>query len=200
MAGEITQIADTVHSIAAAIENLDKQSQQISSVVRVIKEVAEQTNLLALNAAIEAARAGEQGRGFAVVADEVRKLAERTTVATEEIAQMIQAVQDTSRSAINSVSSAVQRVGGGVSLANDAGFAIQKIENETQRVLELVGEISASLIQQRAASTDIAQQVEKVARMAEENSGSSGENASAANKLAALADHLQQVTAKFRIS
>lgn len=196
---EIEKISDTVHGISLAIEDLGQQSQQISSVVQVIKEVAEQTNLLALNAAIEAARAGEQGRGFAVVADEVRKLAERTSMATDDIASMIQAIQSASAKAIHSVSTAVEQANGGVTLAQEAGQAINQIEDGARHVIELVDDISTALAQQSAASHDIAAHVEKVAQMAEENSGASGENADATVQLEKLASHMHEVVAKFKI-
>lgn len=122
-------IAETVHESSAIIEGLGQQSDQIFSIVKVIKEIADQTNLLALNAAIEAARAGEQGRGFAVVADEVRKLAERTTRSTEEIASMIKKIQGGTKQAVASMEVGVERVNQGVSLAGQAGDAIREIQS-----------------------------------------------------------------------
>ncbi|HUX64148.1 methyl-accepting chemotaxis protein, partial [Sulfuricella sp.] len=185
---EMSQIAETVRHTAQAIEELDQHSNQISSIVQVIKDVADQTNLLALNAAIEAARAGEQGRGFAVVADEVRKLAERTTKATEEITQMIAAMQHSAQAAVSTMETAVDQVSGGVALANQAGSAIIQIKDGAEQVVGVVNDISSALTEQSSASNDIASQVEKVAQMTEENSAAAAETASAANNLQELAN------------
>jgi methyl-accepting chemotaxis protein len=198
-AAEMSQIAETVRHTAQAIEELGQHSNQISSIVQVIKDVADQTNLLALNAAIEAARAGEQGRGFAVVADEVRKLAERTTKATEEITQMIGAMQHSAQAAVSTMGSAVDQVSGGVALANQAGSAIVQIKDGAEQVVGVVNDISSALAEQSSASNDIASQVEKVAQMTEENSAAAAETASAANNLQILADTMQAAVSRFKI-
>lgn len=196
---EMSKIEETVHHTAQAIEALDQQSNQISSIVQVIKEVADQTNLLALNAAIEAARAGEQGRGFAVVADEVRKLAERTTKATEEITQMIGSMQHSAKAAVSTMETAVDQVSGGVALANQAGSAIVQIKDGAEQVVGVVNDISSALAEQSSASNDIAAQVEKVAQMTEENSAAAAETSSAANNLQGLANTMQIAVNRFKI-
>jgi methyl-accepting chemotaxis protein len=196
---EMSKIEETVRHTAQAIEELGQQSNQISSIVQVIKDVADQTNLLALNAAIEAARAGEQGRGFAVVADEVRKLAERTTKATEEITQMIAAMQHSAHAAVSTMETAVDQVSGGVALANQAGSAIVQIRDGAEQVVGVVNDISSALTEQSSASNDIAAQVEKVAQMTEENSAAAAETSSAANNLQGLANTMQIAVNRFKI-
>jgi methyl-accepting chemotaxis protein len=198
-ATEMKQIAETVRLTSSTIEDLGQQSNQISSVVQVIKDVADQTNLLALNAAIEAARAGEQGRGFAVVADEVRKLAERTTKATEEITHMIATIQNSAHAAVARMGEAVEQVGGGVALAEQAGDAINQIKEGAGQVIAVVNDISSALVEQSSASNDIASHVEKVAQMSEENSAAAGETASAANHLEQLSGTMRAAVSRFRI-
>ena len=197
--GEMSNISNTVGQASATIGDLGQQSEQISAVVQVIKDVADQTNLLALNAAIEAARAGEQGRGFAVVADEVRKLAERTTKATEEITSMIGAIQDSARIAVTTIESAVERVGSGVTLAQDAGRAITDIKSGANQVVQMVNDISAALAEQTQASNDIAAHVEQVAQMSEENSAAAASSAGSAANVGALANVMQGAVSKFKV-
>jgi methyl-accepting chemotaxis protein len=195
----IMQIADSVRQTSAAIEALGQQSKEISSVVQVIKEVADQTNLLALNAAIEAARAGEQGRGFAVVADEVRKLAERTSKATEEITNMITTLQARANQAIVSMGEAVAKVDGGVALAHKAGGAISQIETEAGKVINVVSDISSMLMEQSIASNNIAKHVENVALMTESNSTAANETAKVANILQDLANVMRETVSRFKV-
>ncbi|MDR2689089.1 MAG: methyl-accepting chemotaxis protein [Azoarcus sp.] len=166
---EMSNISSTVSQASSVIESLGHESQQISSVVQVIKEVADQTNLLALNAAIEAARAGEQGRGFAVVADEVRKLAERTSQSTSDISGMVGKIQTSAKEAVAEMVRVVKQVESGQILAQDAGKRISAIRESASKVAQAVSEISSALKEQSAASQDIARNVENVAQMTDQN-------------------------------
>ena len=196
--GEIEGIASTVNESAGAVEALGEQSQQISAIVGTIKEIADQTNLLALNAAIEAARAGESGRGFAVVADEVRKLAERTTLSTQEIAGMIQAIQNGTSTAVSSMKEGVGRVATGVEQAQRAGDTIGQVQTQAQHVLESVSEISNALREQASASGEIARNVESIAQMAEQNNAAAQSTAQTARELRQLAAGLETEVGRFR--
>ncbi len=196
---EMGQIEGSVLDSAKIIGGLAQQAEGITAIVNTIKDIAEQTNLLALNAAIEAARAGEQGRGFAVVADEVRKLAERTAKSTHEISGMIENIQNASREAVASMQSGGAKVSTGVTLANQAGESIQQIKTEVNRVVQLVSNISNSLKEQSTASRDIAVNVEKIAQMSEENNVAVQHTSQAANHLEELAASLQITVSRFRV-
>ncbi|GAA5166479.1 methyl-accepting chemotaxis protein [Viridibacterium curvum] len=196
---DINQISNTVGQASERIRELGAQTDKISSVVAVIREVADQTNLLALNAAIEAARAGEQGRGFAVVADEVRKLAERTAQSTQEISAMVEAVRAGARGAVEGMEEAVTRVSDGVSRAQDASQAIQQIGVASHSAIEMVSEITDAIREQSSTSNSIAQQVERIAQMAEESSAAAGESASSARELDKLAESMQRIVASYRL-
>lgn len=198
VAGEMTNIADSVEEASHVIDTLGRNSDRISAVVQVIKEVADQTNLLALNAAIEAARAGEQGRGFAVVADEVRKLAERTTESTLEIGSMIAEFQTSSTDAVNSMQAIADKVREGMSLATGAGESITQIHSHTHSVIDAVNTMSVALEQQRVASSDIASRVEKVASMSEETHAAAQTTTQATHHLEALSRSLRLTVAHFR--
>jgi len=190
---EMRKIADAVQSSSLIIEELGQQSDQITSIVNTIKEIADQTNLLALNAAIEAARAGEQGRGFAVVADEVRKLAERTSMSTTEIAGMVEKIQNGTRNAVSSMQTGVTQADKGVALANEAGQSIVSIRDGALRVVDVVNDISSSIREQSAASSDIAKNIERIAQMSEES-------AQAVQHTTDAARHLQELSAALHAS
>lgn len=198
-AGTMMQIAQTVQQTSTTIEDLGQQSKRISSVVQVIKDVADQTNLLALNAAIEAARAGEQGRGFAVVADEVRNLAKRTSKATEEISHMIETMQTSTGNAINVMSAAMSKADQGSSIASQAGEAINQIKRGSSQVVDVVKQISAALMEQNSASNNIAAHVEQVANMAETNNLAIERAADSALKLQELAGEMRATVASFKL-
>jgi methyl-accepting chemotaxis protein len=196
---EMTVVAQTVGEASKVIQALGEDSQQISSVVQVIKEVADQTNLLALNAAIEAARAGEQGRGFAVVADEVRKLAERTAQSTGDISTMIGKIQVSAKEAVTEMGRVVEQVEIGQSLAADAGGRMQAIREEAGKVSDAVTEISNALKEQSQASQEIAKHVESIAQMTDENSAAAEDTASSAKRLSQLATDVSATMAKFKV-
>ncbi|PKM33906.1 MAG: chemotaxis protein [Gammaproteobacteria bacterium HGW-Gammaproteobacteria-12] len=192
------RIADTVQGAAVQIAELGQHSDQISSIVNVIKEIADQTNLLALNAAIEAARAGEQGRGFAVVADEVRLLAQRTANSTQEITEMIKKIQLGTRSAVSNMEVGVQQVSSGVEQASQAGDAIVAIRQASASVVGVVDQISLALREQTVASQDVARNVERIAQMSMENSEAVADTSRTAQGLQQLALSLEKQVASFR--
>ncbi|MFZ2269717.1 MAG: methyl-accepting chemotaxis protein [Azonexus sp.] len=195
----MADIAVQVRGVGSTITELGEHSDRISSVVQVIKEVADQTNLLALNAAIEAARAGEQGRGFAVVADEVRKLAERTSKATGEIAGMINAIQESSHSAVDAMENTIGRLENGSELASKAGEAIAAIRAANGDVQRVFADINEAMREQGTASYDIAQKVERVAQASEESSSSVGVSAAEAGKIRNLANNMRANVERFRV-
>jgi methyl-accepting chemotaxis protein len=197
--GEINTIAGSVDSSTRVVRLLGEQSQKISGIVGVIREIADQTNLLALNAAIEAARAGEQGRGFAVVADEVRKLAEKTATSTQEISDMIGEMQQGTQTAVKQMELGTTQVEKGVIVAAATGESMSSIESGAGKVLSAVDEISTALQEQAVASNQISQGVEKIAQMTEENSAAVNEVSRAAGELQKLATSLKGNMNRFRL-
>jgi methyl-accepting chemotaxis protein len=196
---EMGKISEAVTTSSGMITALGEQSHQISSIVKVIKEIADQTNLLALNASIEAARAGEQGRGFAVVADEVRNLAARTTRSTQEITEMVQAIQNGTANAIEGMTKGSSRVNEGVQMVGRAGSSMERIQQGAQKVLAAVGDISSSLQEQSSTSNLIARDVEGIARMTEETSAIIKDVANSADQLEQLAAKLKESVGRFKL-
>ena len=192
-------MAETVTSTSTAMELLGQRTDEIGSIAGVIKEIADQTNLLALNAAIEAARAGEQGRGFAVVADEVRKLAERTTKSTTEIAAVIAAIQTETRSAVNNMHQVVDQVGNNAEGARQAGVSITQIRESSNRVLDVSSDIATALKEQSAANELIAKQVEVIASMSEENTAAMSEAKQASSEMKRLSTEMDALGNRFRV-
>ncbi|MCX9158452.1 methyl-accepting chemotaxis protein [Niveibacterium sp. 24ML] len=196
---EMDQIAGTVQTAGQMINDLGQQSDKISGIMQVIKEVADQTNLLALNAAIEAARAGEQGRGFAVVADEVRKLAERTSKATEEISKMVVTMQSSAHEAVKGMDSVINRVFDGKHLSDQASSRMNQIQGSAAQVTQAIREISAALQEQSAATHNMAAKVDEVARMTGANGEAANETAQVAEELKTYASALREAANRFTV-
>lgn len=193
------RIADTVQESARTIGELGKSSDQIGEIVAVIDDIADQTNLLALNAAIEAARAGEQGRGFAVVADEVRKLAERTTKATKEIAAMIKNIQKETDGAVSVMEAGTKEVADGVKLANEAGQALNMIVEAVDKVNDMIAQIATASEEQSAAAEEISNSIEGIASITKETAEGSRQTSTASYELSRMATELRGMVGQFKI-
>ncbi len=192
-------IAEEVNASAETVNSLGQQSEAIGEIIAVIDNIADQTNLLALNAAIEAARAGEHGRGFAVVADEVRNLAERTQTATEEVARSITGIQEETKSAVTRIESGTARVDEGVELASNAGQSLSTIVDSSKTLQSMVEGIAAAANQQSTVSTEIARSVENISMVTRESSEGAGQAAQAASDLAEQAEQLRSLVARFTV-
>lgn len=188
-----TQLSQTVHELGS-------QSDQISQIISVIEEIAGQTNLLALNAAIEAARAGEQGRGFAVVADEVRRLAERTTQSTSEIEQMVGAIQKGTQNVVVEMTGWAGKVSSSLGRMNQTRDLMGTIRNRAGDVKVMASEVTSSLSEQRSAATLLSTQIEKYAAMSEENANCVGEIRKSLVDLTDAFSQLNSQCGKFRIA
>jgi methyl-accepting chemotaxis protein len=199
MTQRINTAVTVVQAASEQVTQLRSEVADIGAVTSAIKEIADQTNLLALNAAIEAARAGEQGRGFAVVADEVRKLAERTARATLEIEGMIDSVQRGASDAVTSIDNVVAGVQEDARLTNEARDVIVAIRERTEATVGLVSEIAVAINEQVSASNAIAQQIERIAQISEENSAAAGTSSDAAYNLDGLASDMNATMARYQV-
>ncbi|MRR33161.1 methyl-accepting chemotaxis protein [bacterium] len=197
---EMNRIAERVKEAAQTVESLGARSDQIGEIVGTIEDIADQTNLLALNAAIEAARAGEQGRGFAVVADEVRALAERTTKATKEIGAMIRAIQTETKGAVTSMEEGVREVEKGTTNAARSGQALNEILEQANSVTMQINQIATAAEQQTATTNEITNNIQQITEVVHETAKGSQESASASSQLSRLADELQQLVDRFRLA
>lgn len=195
----IQQLADNVRETADVIARLESDSNKVGSVLDVIKGIAEQTNLLALNAAIEAARAGEQGRGFAVVADEVRTLASRTQQSTEEIQSTIEQLQNAAHSAVEVMARGTEQAGSSVETANKAGVSLETITSTIGRINQMNEQIAHNTEDQRSVAVDIVRHVDEIHERTEQTANRSGELGAMCNELADLAQHLESIAKQFRV-
>lgn len=193
------KIALRVKETASAVEQLGVRSDQIGQIVGTIEDIADQTNLLALNAAIEAARAGEQGRGFAVVADEVRALAERTTKATREIGEMIKSIQSETKGAVTAMEEGVREVERGTQEASRSGEALQDILDQITSVTEQVNQIATAAEEQTATVSTLSNSIQNIFKTVDETSRGASRSTDTATQLTSLANELQRSVGQFKI-
>lgn len=195
----MNRVALVVSRAGETVKELGKGSDQIGEIVQVIDDIADQTNLLALNAAIEAARAGEQGRGFAVVADEVRKLAERTTKATKEIATMIKRIQKDTSEAVVSMDEGTKEVERGKELAAKAGESLKQIISAADEVVDVINQVAAASEEQSSTSEQISRNIESISNVTHESASGTQQIARAAEDLNRLTTNLQELISQFKI-
>jgi methyl-accepting chemotaxis protein len=192
-------IAESSRTVAARIAELGKSSEEIGKIVAVIDDLADQTNLLALNAAIEAARAGEQGRGFAVVADEVRKLAERTTQATQGIRTMIESIQTETRNAVQAIELGSHDVEVGVEKTSASGTALKEIIQMSEQVGDMISQIATAATEQSSATEQVNSNVSQISSLTQGSSLAAEQTAKACSELSTMALDLQNLVNQFKL-
>ncbi len=196
---QINALAEGIRSSAVSIRQLEQDSESIGTVVDVIRGIADQTNLLALNAAIEAARAGEQGRGFAVVADEVRNLASKTQSSTQEIQGMIEKLQGAARIAAEEMNRSSEQAELGVTAAAEAGASLQRITAAVNTISDMNTQIASAAEEQSAVAEEINRSIVNISQISDENTNGAGQTSSASQELANLANALQQMMTRFKV-
>ncbi|WP_319245175.1 methyl-accepting chemotaxis protein [uncultured Propionivibrio sp.] len=195
----MNSIAGRVKETAKSVETLGNRTEQIGVIAGTIQEIADQTNLLALNAAIEAARAGEQGRGFAVVADEVRKLAERTRKATTEISAMIGSIQNETREAVTAMETGVEEVARGSQKAEESGAALARILDQIHAVATQINQVAKAAQEQTQVTQDISQNMHQITGIVARTANGAQETTRAADQLSALAGELNGIVGQFKV-
>jgi len=197
---KMNSISDAVEAASRTINSLGEKGAQIGEIISVIDDIADQTNLLALNAAIEAARAGEQGRGFAVVADEVRKLAERTSQATKEVADTIKTIQQETTLAVEEMERSKKEVEAGKEMAQQSGQALTEIDEATGTVTIMVSQIADATKEQSKATEEITQSIEGITLLANKVSDLSNETSAVADGLAGIVNEIKSLVSRFKLS
>jgi methyl-accepting chemotaxis protein/methyl-accepting chemotaxis protein-2 (aspartate sensor receptor) len=197
--GEIQRMTSNMQALAGRMGALGARSAEVSTIVGVIKDIADQTNLLALNAAIEAARAGEQGRGFAVVADEVRNLAGRTAEATVQISRIVNAISSETNDAVDEVKRSTELVSVSVGIAEEANVAMKGVYEKSVDLVDNIGDIASSTREQSNATSEIAQNVERISTMAQSNSEVAREVRAAVEQLREQSASLEALVGNFRL-
>jgi methyl-accepting chemotaxis protein len=192
-------IADSVKDAAVIVEGLSHRSSQIGDIIKVIDEIADQTNLLALNAAIESARAGEQGRGFSVVANEVKKLAERTTIATKDIADMIKGIQQDTAKAVESMQFCTREVSSSAGFSEKAGNSLQMIVMSSQNVTDMIRRIAAAVEEQSSAAGEITSNLSEIANITHQTNEGARQSSESSRRLRDTALELKSLAGEFRL-
>jgi methyl-accepting chemotaxis protein len=196
---EVNVIAETVETALGFVQDLGTQSEKIGDIVIAINDIADQTNLLALNAAIEAARAGEHGRGFAVVADEVKKLAERTSASTTEIGEMISTIREGVQKTVEIMDTAKDKVVAGVEFSSQASTALEKIIKSTDSLYGGIHQIATAIEEMSATTNGITRDINHISVVTKETFTSSEEISGAATSLSSLARTLEQDISDFKV-
>jgi len=192
-------IRETIQETSKRIKRLGESSQEIGNIVELINDIAEQTNILALNASIQASMAGEAGRGFAVVADEVQRLAERSTNATKQIEVLVRTIQADTNEAVVSMERSTTDVVGGALLAENAGAALDEIEQVSNQIANLVQNISGSAREQAGAAADVTRRTTKLKEISDQTGKATTAMAASISKLSELASQLRQTVAGFTL-